>query len=533
MTTAASEVDVIIVGAGFAGLSMLHRLRSQGLSTRLFEAGDNVGGTWFWNRYPGARCDVESHEYSYSFSPELDQEWRWTERYATQDEILRYLNHVADRFDLRSRIQFGTRVKALHYDQVHKRWQVHTSDNKTHESRFCVMATGCLSLPNEPQFAGLERYTGIRLQTARWPLKAVDFEGLSVGVIGTGSTGIQAIPKIAESAHHLYVFQRTAHFCLPARNRPITDAEDRGVKDRYPDLRAALPHTLLGFTVRGNPVSALSVTPAEREREYQARWDAGGTGFMGAFNDLLFNEKANATAADFIRARIRETVKDPEVAARLCPTGYPLGTKRPCLGTNYYETFNRSNVTLVDVKRDPIVEFTAAGIRTTSAEYALDAVVFATGFDAITGPLLNIDIRGRAGQRLADKWTHGPIAYLGLGIHGFPNLFMITGPGSPSVLSNMVVSIEQHVELIADCILELRQRGKDSVEPTAEAESQWALHVDEVARSTLYYRGDSWYLGANVPGKPRLFMPYCAGVGTYRAECETIKAAGWRGYVMS
>lgn len=525
-------IDVIIVGAGFAGLSMLHRLRNLGLRAQIIEAGSDVGGTWFWNRYPGARCDVESHEYSYSFSPELDQEWRWSERWAPQSEILKYLNHVADRFDLRKDVTLNTRVDSIHYHEDREQWLAHTSDGKSQWAKYCVLATGCLSVPNEPKFPGLDKYAGARFQTAKWPHQEVNFSGLTVGVIGTGSTGIQTIPMVAEQAKHLFVFQRTPHFCLPARNRSITDAADQEVKQRYPALRAELPHTLLGFTVNPNNTSALSVTPEERQREYQTRWDAGGTAFMGAFNDLLFDEAANKTAADFIRQQIRATVKDPEVAERLCPTGYPLGTKRPCLGTNYYETYNRSNVTLVDVKRDPIVEFTRSGIRTAAQEYALDAVIFATGFDAITGPLLAIDIRGRGGERLTEKWAHGPIAYLGLTVHGFPNLFTITGPGSPSVLSNMVVSIEQHIDLIADCISELRRRGKNVVEPTAEAETQWVTHVNDVAKSTLYYRGDSWYLGANVPGKPRVFMPYCGGVGKYRAECESIKSAGWSGFSM-
>jgi cation diffusion facilitator CzcD-associated flavoprotein CzcO len=525
--------DVVVVGAGLAGLYMLYRLRGQGLSVRVFEQADGVGGTWYWNRYPGARCDVESLDYSYSFSEELQQEWVWTERYATQPEILRYINHVADRFDLRRDIQFETRVLAAHFDEETNRWRVRTDRGHDVAARFCVMATGCLSTPQRPNFAGLERFRGHWYQTGNWPHEPVDFSGQRVGVIGTGSSAIQSIPIIARQAAHLYVFQRTPNFSVPAHNGPIDPAYERWVRENYAEFRRQARESRSGFVVPLNAYSempALSVTEQERQEQYAARWARGGFGLTSAFADITTNQAANETAAAFVHARIREIVRDPQVAELLCPKDHPLGTKRLCVDSGYYETYNRENVTLVDVRSDPIEEIAPDGLRTHGAAYALDSIVFAIGFDAMTGTLVSIDIRGRGGVCLRDKWAAGPRTYLGIATAGFPNLFLITGPGSPSVLSNMMVSIEQHVDWTADCIAWLDERGYVTLEPQQQAEDDWVQEVNDVAETTLYPLANSWYVGANIPGKPRIFMPYIGGVGKYRALCDEVAAAGYRGF---
>jgi len=529
---AATEVDAVVVGAGLAGLYMLHRLRGLGLSARAFEAGQDVGGTWFWNRYPGARCDVESMEYSYSFSEELQQEWCWTERYATQPEILRYVQHVADRFDLRRDITFGTRVTAAVYDEPGRRWTVRTDRGHRVSARFCIMATGCLSTAQAPPFPGLDAFEGAWYHTGHWPHADVDFSGQRVGVIGTGSSAIQSIPVIAGQAAHLYVFQRTPNFSAPAHNAPLRPEDVRRWKAHYPELRRRARQSRTGLLVERNEASALAVTPAERQREYRARWDRGGLGFTAAFGDILTDQAANDTAAEFVRAQIRATVRDPAAAEALSPRDYPVGTKRMCVDTDYYATFNRPNVTLVDVRKAPIEAVTRRGLRTRDAEYELDSIVFAIGFDAMTGALLAIDIRGRGSRSLAEKWAGGPRTYLGVAIEGFPNLFTITGPGSPSVLSNMIVSIEQHVDWIADCLAFLRRRGVPAIEATAAAEDGWVAHVNEVGHATLYPAARSWYMGANIPGKPRVFMPYVGGVGAYRQRCDAVAAAGYEGFAL-
>lgn len=529
----ASRLDAVIVGAGFAGLYMLHRLRQLGLSVRVYEAGSGVGGTWFWNRYPGARCDIPSMDYSYSFSPELQDEWRWTERYATQPEILRYLEHVADRFDLRRDIQLGTRVTAAAFDEATSRWAIQTDGGARVSARFLIMATGCLSVAKTPDFKGLETFGGKRYHTSRWPHEGVDFTGQRVGVIGTGSSGVQVIPLVAEQASHLFVFQRTPSFSVPARNAPLDPAYEAQMKASYAEYRRKARETRAGILMEVNPKSALEVSPEEREREYQARWEQGGTPFLATFSDVMRSREANETAAEFVRARIREAVRDPAVAEALCPRGYPLGTRRLCVDTRYYETYNRDNVTLVDVRASPIEEVTPRGLRTRSAEYELDSLVLATGFDAMTGALTSIDIRGRGGALLRQRWADGPRTYLGLAIAGFPNLFTITGPGSPSVFSNAIVSIEQHVEWISDCIAYLRERRVERIEATAEAEDRWVSHAREVADGTLYPLANSWYIGANIPGKPRVLMPYAGGVGAYRKRCEEIAARGYEGFALS
>jgi cyclohexanone monooxygenase len=526
------QLDAVIVGAGFAGLYMLYRLRGLGLSAHVFEAGDGVGGTWYWNRYPGARCDVESLDYSYSFSDELQQEWHWTERYASQPEILRYINHVADRFDLRRDVTLSTRVTAATFDEAAGRWTVRTDRGHTVSAWFCIMATGCLSDAQVPDIPGRESFAGPWYHTGRWPHEGVDFTGQRVGIIGTGSSAIQSIPIIASQAKHLYVFQRTPNFSIPARNAPLDPEHERRWKASYPEHRQAARESRVGFVTERNDSSALAVPEAERLRQYETRWSRGGLGFNSTFADLLTSQEANDTAAEFFRNKIRTAVRDPEVADLLAPTHYPVGTKRLCVDTNYYETYNRDNVTLVDLRRSPIQAITPHGLRTRDAEYTFDSLVFATGFDAMTGALLRIDIRGRAGRTLQAAWAEGPRTYLGLAVAGFPNLFTITGPGSPSVLSNMIVSIEQHVDWIADCMTALRRRGLVTIEASADAEEAWVAHVNELGNATLYPRADSWYMGANVPGKPRLFMPYVGGVGVYRQRCADVAARGYAGFTL-
>jgi len=528
------EFDAVVVGAGFGGLYALHRLRELGLSVRVFEAGSGVGGTWFWNRYPGARCDVESMEYSFSFSDELEQEWEWTERYPTQPEILRYLNHVADRFDLRRDIQLNTRVTGAHFDETASRWAIQTDDGARFSATYCVMATGMLSAVNRPEFDGLDSFEGDWHHTARWPDEGVDFTGNRVGVIGTGSTGIQVIPAIAGQAGHVTVFQRTPNFSVPAQNRPLDPAFVEHMKANYREHRRKARASLFGVPVEANEKMAVEVTPEEQRREYEARWEyGGGATMLTAYADLLVTPEANESAAEFVRSKIRETVRDPAVAERLMPTDHPIGTKRICVDIDYYKTYNRDNVTLVDVRSAPIEEITPKGVRTADAEYELDAIVFATGFDAMTGALFGIDLRGRGGTTLKEKWADGPRTYLGLTTAGFPNLFIVTGPGSPSVLSNMVVSIEQHVEFIADALAYLRERELDCIEPTVEAEDGWVDHVNEVGNATLFPQAKSWYTGANIPGKVRIFMPYIGGVGPYREICDGVAAKGYEGFATS
>ncbi len=535
-TAPGPDVDAVVVGAGFAGLYAVYRLREVlGLSVRGFEAGDGPGGTWYWNRYPGARCDSESFYYSYSFSDELQQEWTWSSKYPEQPEILRYLNHVADRFDLRRSITFSTKVVAATFLEDRDCWEVRTDGGEVLTSRFIVSAVGCLSAANLPPIPGLERFEGDWYHTGAWPHTGVDFTGKRVGLIGTGSTGIQATPPIAAQADHLFVFQRTPNYSIPARNRPLSHDEWEAIKAEYAEIRSKCRESWGGFPYERSEMSALAVSPEEREAKYEQLWaEEGGFKFLyGSFNDFLTNQAANDTVADFIRRKIHDIVKDPVVADKLSPRDYPYGTKRPPIDTDYYETFNRDNVTLVDIREAPIVEITRHGLRTTEQEYDLDTIVFATGFDAMTGSLLRIDVRGKGGLSLRDKWAHGPQTYLGLQVAGFPNLFVITGPGSPSVLTNMPLAIEQHVEWISDCIGYLRDHGLTRVEATEDAEGKWGEHVSEVADATLFPKTNSWYVGANIPGKSRVFMPYVGGFAPYQQLCDDVAAKGYEGFVLS
>jgi cyclohexanone monooxygenase len=521
--------DVVIVGAGFAGMYMLHRLRGLGMRALAIEAGSGVGGTWYWNRYPGARCDGESMFYSYKFDDALQQEWNWTERYARQPEILAYANHVADRYDLRRDIRFDTRVTAATWDEDDACWRVGTDTGDRLSARHVVLAVGCLSSPIRPEIAGIGDFRGAVYHTGEWPHAGVDFSGLDVGIVGTGSSAIQAIPMIARQAKSLTVFQRSPNYVVPAQNRPLDPAEVADMKARYGELRAVAHATRTGNPFDINPQSALSVSAEARDRVYESNWQSGGLIFMTSFADLQTSAEANETAAEFVRNKIRGIVVDPATAELLCPRD-ALGCKRLCVDTGYYETYNRPNVRLVDISRTPIERLMPDGLTVGRADYAFDAIVFATGFDAMTGSILKIDIRGRDGQSLRDAWQDGPHTYLGLGVAGFPNLFTITGPQSPSVLTNMIPTIEQHVEWIADCLGWLRDHEVATIEADRTAQETWVDHSNEVAETTLRLSCNSWYVGANVPGKPRVFMPYMAGMPAYRDRCAAVVAAGYEGF---
>ena len=540
-TSDSPDTDVIVVGAGFAGMYALHKFRGLGLRTQVLEAGNDVGGTWYWNRYPGARCDVPSVEYSYSFDKDLEQEWDWTEIMAAQPEILEYANHVADRFDLRKDIQFQTRVDSAVFDENSNRWTVVTDSGQTYTARFCVMATGCLSVPNTPRIDGQDSFAGSVYHTGNWPEGGVDFSDAAVGIIGTGSSGIQSIPVIAEQAKHLTVFQRTPNYTMPAANAPLKAEFLRQAKENYAAIRAEQRASQVGIVGYGfgfggaeNVVPTREIkqtTPAERQRLVEEE------GFLAIrrYADVALDEEANELACEMYRDQVERVIKDPATAQALMPRDYPMGCKRPVIDTNYYETFNRDNVTLVDLRQGGIEEITEAGVRTAQGDYTFDVLVYATGFDAMTGALGKIDIRGRENRALTEYWEAGPRTYLGLQIAGFPNLFTVTGPGSPSVLSNMIVSIEQHIDWIARCISDLDQRGAQTIEATTEAEDEWIAHVNDVAQNTMFTAKscNSWYLGANIPGKPRIFMPYVGGVGVYREKCDEVARNGYQGFELS
>lgn len=530
-STKMTNFDAVVIGAGFSGMYMLYRLREAGLSTRVYEAADGVGGTWYWNRYPGARCDSESIYYNYTFSEELYREWTWSSRYPEQPEILKYLNFVADKFELRPDIQFKTRVNAAQYDEENKIWQITLNDGSTVTAKYFITGVGCLSASNLPKFNGLENFKGEYYHTGHWPHTKVDFTGKTVGIIGTGSSGVQAIPAIAKEAAHLTVFQRTPQYSAPARNHPYDPEYIRQAKENFQEIKRQMRESTGGAPGDIPTKSALEVTPEERLEKYEEAWRIGGQGIFTSYYDITVNEEANKTASEFIRTKIREIVKKPDVADKLMPSYY-YGTKRPIIDTDYYETYNRENVSLVDVKKNPIVEITEKGLRTTEGEYEVDVLVFATGFDGMTGPLLKMDIRGKDGVSLKEKWNGGENTrtYLGVANAGFPNFFMITGPESPSVLSNMPVSIEQHVEWISDCIEYMCENNMESIEANVEAEEAWSKHCGEVANATLFSKADSWYTGANIPGKTRRFLIYLGGVGAYRQKCAEIAANGYEGF---
>jgi cyclohexanone monooxygenase len=526
------EVDVVVVGAGFAGLRALHTLREAGLSVAVLEDGPDIGGVWYWNRYPGARCDVESYDYSYSFSPRLEQEWRWSERYATQPEILRYINHVADRFGLRPDIHLDQRMSRAVYDEDTARWTIETDSGRRWSCQFLVMATGQLSVSKSVELPGQDEFGGRILHTAHWPHETVDFTGQRVGVIGTGSSGMQLIPVVAQQAAHLTVFQRTPNFSIPAANALISDEEDARLKAHYRERREAARNSPSGLGFVPNKQSVLEADPAERRAQFEAAWNRLGFGFALAYHDILLDQTANDTAADFIREKIAQKVDDPETREKLMPRGFPFGAKRPSVDSGYFETFNRDNVELVDIRANPIEQVTQTGVHTSSSHHELDVLIFATGFDALTGPLLRPEIVGRGGETLRQKWSAGPVTYLGIGSAGFPNLFIIAGPGSPSLLSNVLVSTEQHVDWIAELLTHLRRHEMDEVEATPDAERRWVEHVNTRALETLYPKAPSYYMGANVPGKPHVFMPYSGGVRGYRRILEQVATDGYHGFVM-
>jgi len=530
------KLDAIIIGAGFSGMYQLHCLRDRlGLNAVVLEAADGVGGTWYWNRYPGARCDSESHSYCFQFSDEILTEWEWSERYPGQAEILRYMNFVADKLDLKRDIRFKTRVVGARYDEAANRWTVTTEGGETLTAKYLITAVGCLSSANVPKIRGLETFEGDWYHTGLWPHEGVDFTGKRVGQIGTGSTSIQAVPVIAKTAKTLTVFQRTANYSVPAHNAPLSPERKRELKERLAETRRVMRSTTNGHPFVIENRSVFDVSDEERVKIFEKQWEMGGLQFRAAFNDILLDKKANDEAANFLKNKIRQIVKDPATAEKLANIDHPYSTKRPPIDSFYFETFNQPHVKLVDVRSDPIEAITPKGIRLKSGEeHELDIIVFATGFDAMTGSLLRLNITGRNGKTLSEAWKAGPSNYLGLQVAGFPNLFTITGPGSPSVLCNMPVPIEQHVEWITDCIDHMRRHDVETIEAKPEAMESWVAHVNDAANATLMPQaGHSWYLGANVPGKPRVFMPYAGGMARYRGICDDVAAKGYEGFEMT
>ena len=530
--------DAVVIGAGFSGLYMLKTLRDKlGLKVRVYEAGDSVGGTWYWNRYPGARCDSDAYIYCFTFDKQLLQEWEWTERYPAQPEILRYLEHVAKRHDLKRDIQFGTKVMGGEFDENTNLWTMHTDKGERVTARYLIAAVGTLSTTNMPQFKGLDQFKGQWYHTSRFPKEGVDFTAKRVAVVGTGATAVQAIPEIAQQAKQLTVFQRTANYCVPARNGKVDPELVKARKADYANIVKRIRESFFGQEHYFIPKSALEVSQEERERELDKRWDAGGFAFwLANYQDMFFSKEANDVIADYLKRKIRATVKDPKVAEKLIPKGYYYGTKRQPLDTNYFETFNKDNVHLVDATADgPLEEITEHGIRAGGKEYEFDIIVFATGFDALTGPLKALNLKGRRGATLDQEWAEGPRTYLGIQAVGFPNFFSLTGPQSPSVLTNMPVAIEQHVEWVTELIDYMRRNGKTVIEPTPEAQDQWVAHVNEVVNTTLMTSANSWYMSANIPGKPRAFLPYLdpEGMGGYRKKCAEVAAKGYEGFALA
>ena len=527
------EVDALIVGAGFAGLYMLHLLRDQlGLNAIAIEHASGVGGTWYWNRYPGARCDIASHEYSFSFSEELQQEWSWSEKYAGQAEILEYLEYVATRFNLKQDISFNTKVQSAIFDEKSKRWLIKTEAGTDYSAQYFIPAVGTLSSANIPVIQGQKDFKGDVYITSRWPAKGVDFKGKRVGIIGTGATAIQAIPVIAEECEQLVVFQRTANYTSPLCNGPMTTENEQEIKANYRQLREDEQNSFGGMPYMQQRESALTDSPEEREDHYQKRWEKGGFNiWLGSYQDILTDKGANKTVADFLRSKIRERVNNPNVAELLCPEEDQLfGIKRQPCETHYYEAFNRDNVTLVDIKSAPIQEITAQGLSTSKDSYEFDILIYATGFDAFTGSLFKMGITGRNGLSLQKYWADGPRTYLGLSVHGFPNMFTITGPQSPSVLFNMPLAIEMHCEWIAACIKHMDKQSFLEAEVDLLHEDDWIEHTREVADMTLFPQAKSWYMGANIPGKPRVFMVYVAGGPAYKKLITEVAEKSYKGF---
>ena len=525
-----TRLDALVIGAGWGGMYALHLLRKKGYRVQGIEAGGNVGGTWYWNRYPGARCDVMSIDYCYSFSEEIQQEWTWSEQFAAQPEILAYGNFVADKLDLRSDIRFNTRAASVIYDDARRLWVIETDSGDRYEVTWCIMATGPLSVPKGLDIPGAQDFTGDIHLAARWPHTPVDLAGKRVGVIGTGSTGIQIVPVVAEQCGTLHVFQRTPSFSLPMRNRPLDPDYVAQIKAHYPALRQIARNTLTGGV---RPVSTrpfFSIPADEREILMEEAWNHSGLAFLGLFSDLLTNQAANDIVADFVRAKIDTVVKDPDTAERLKPRGYPVFARRPCLDTNYYETFNRANVVLEDCLADPIVRITERGIQTQTRTIDLDVIIAATGYDALTGAMLAIDIKGRGGRSLKDKWSGGAWSNLGLAMEGFPNMFLVASANGPSALANFFILNEQNVDWISDCIDYMRDNGLATIEATAQAEQKWMQHLSQLADTTLFPKANTWYVGANIPGKPRVFGIYVGGLNRYRDKCSDVAERGYEGF---
>ena len=535
-TIESNHFDALVIGAGFAGMYQLYCLREKlGLNVKVLETGDGVGGTWYWNRYPGARCDTESHAYCFTFDKDLYLGWEWSERYPEQPEIMRYMNYAADTLDLKKDIQFNTKVTSADWEETGNRWLLRTEPGEQYTSTYLITAIGCLSAANVPNVPGRDDFKGDWYHTGLWPHAGVDFTGKRVGLIGTGSTGVQATPVIAAQAGYLTVFQRTPNYSVPARNKALTKEFKQEVKETADEIRFNMHQTTSGHPWGPEPRLAVETTPEERERIYQDAWDRGGLQFRASFQDIMVDMAANETAAEFVTRKIRAVVKDPETARKLTAFDHGYSTKRPIIDSHYFEAFNRDNVALVDVKATPIEAITADGIVTTDGvEYPLDIIVFATGYDGVTGPLMRLNVTGRDGLTLSAFWKDGPKTYLGLQMAGFPNMFTITGPGSPSVLTNMPVACEQHAEWITACIGHMREQGADRVETSSTAMNTWGEKVQEAAQATLLITAkSSWYLGANVPGKPRVFLPYAGGMAKYRQICADVAANGYDGFAFS
>jgi len=525
------RTDVAVVGAGVAGIYMTHKVRELGLSVVSFERGGGVGGTWYWNRYPGLRCDVESFDYSYSFSEEIQQEWEWTEKFPSQPEILSYLEWVTDKLEVRHFFRFNTEVTSATWDETARRWLIRTNNNDEVSAKYIIWGTGVLSTPKIPEIPGMDSFAGQILNTATWPHEDIDFTGKRVAVLGTGSSGIQVIPIVAESAEHLFVLQRTPSYTLPAFNKPLDPEYAEKVKSDYPSFRKQARSSILGAVTHSIGKNTFDLSPEEREQELQRVYDYGSPmRFASTFDDILVDLKANKVVAEFVERKIRERVNDPAIADKLIPKTYPIVSRRLCIDTNYYETFNRNNVTLIDLFEEELVELTPTGFTTTRGDYEVDVFILATGFDAVTGTLRRIDITGKDGVTLREKWGEAPSTYLGLTVTGFPNSFMITAPGSPSVSSNVVLSIEQHVEWIAEMLQHCEKSSYSSFEADVKAEQEWVDHVAEIADMTIFPLADSWYTGANIPGKPRVVLQYLGGVGAYENEINAVARDGYRGF---